>query len=125
MSNHDKPLALVIEDEGALADIYSEALKGAGFETEVVMGGLTALMRVATTTPTLIVLDLHLPNVSGLDILRQIRANERLAKTHIIIATADSVLADTLRTEVDLVLIKPISFRQLRDLAIRFHPAAA
>jgi len=117
----DKPLAIVIEDEGSLAEIYSEALRAAGFETEVILGGLTAFMRVAATTPALIVLDLHLPNISGADILRQIRSNERLKNTRVILATADSVMAKTLRPEADMVLIKPISFRHLRDLATQIR----
>jgi two-component system phosphate regulon response regulator PhoB len=117
----DKPRALVVEDEGSLADIYSEALRAAGFETEVIMGGLTAIMRVAADAPDLIVLDLHLPNISGADILRQIRANERMANTHVIVATADAVMAETVREEADVVLIKPVSFRQLRDMATHFR----
>lgn len=120
----DKPFAMIIEDEGSLADIYSEALRAAGFETEVVLGGLTALMRVAATTPVLIVLDLHLPNISGVDILRQVRANERLGQTHVIVATADPTMAEPLRSEVDQVLIKPVSFKQLRDLAMQYLPQA-
>ena len=117
----DKPRALVVEDEGSLADIYSEALRAAGFETEVIMGGLTAIMRVAADTPDLIVLDLHLPNISGADILHQIRANERMANTYVIVATADPVMAETVREEANVVLIKPVSFRQLRDMATRFR----
>ncbi len=120
-----KPFAIVIEDEGSLADIYSEALRAAGYEVEVILGGLTALMRVASAVPQLVVLDLHLPNVSGADILRQIRTDERLAHTHVIIATADMTMADALRKEADEVLIKPVSFSQLRDLAKRRIPPAA
>ncbi|MBN1889132.1 MAG: response regulator [Thermoflexales bacterium] len=117
----DKPRALVVEDEGSLADIYSEALRAAGFETEVIMGGLTAIMRVAADAPDLIVLDLHLPNISGADILHQIRANERMANTYVIVATADAAMAETVQEEANVVLIKPVSFRQLRDMATRFR----
>jgi CheY-like chemotaxis protein len=49
--------------------------------------------------------------------LRQIRADARLAGTRVIIATADPLMAQTLNDAADLVLIKPISFSQLRDLA--------
>ena len=70
----------------------------------------------------MVVLDLHLPEISGETILHQIRADERLAGTSIMVATADPHLAETLRSEADLVLIKPISFGQLRDLAIRLRP---
>ncbi len=116
------PLALIIEDDQKLATIFAEALKTVDFETEIIEDGSTALIRVAETTPAIIVLDLHLPNVSGRDVLHHIRTNSRLTKTRVILATADSLLAENLRTEADLVLLKPISFGQLRDLAARFRP---
>jgi DNA-binding response OmpR family regulator len=122
MSN---PLALIIEDDPDAATIFSEALQAAGFETEIVRTGDKALKRLAVTTPDAVVLDLHLPHVSGTDILRQIRADARLAKTRIIIATADPRLAELLRGQADLVFLKPISFSQLRDLAARLRPAAS
>jgi DNA-binding response OmpR family regulator len=114
-----KRLALVIEDDGNLAEIYSEALMAAGFETEVILGGLTALTRLGAVLPAVVVLDLHLPSVSGVNILRQIRADKRLTNTRVILTTGDVNMAETLRTEADLVLIKPVSFKQLRELAGR------
>jgi DNA-binding response OmpR family regulator len=117
------PLALVIEDDLNLAAIFAEALQSAEFETEIIQTGRTALARLAITTPAVVLLDLHLPYVSGEEILRQIRANERLVKTQVIITTADARLAEGLQAEADLVLLKPISFNQLRDLATRLHPS--
>jgi len=118
-----KPLALIVEDDESLADIYSQALQIAGFKTEVIMEGSAASTRLSTITPMLVVLDLHLPNVSGRDILRQIRASEQLANTQVIIATADPAMAELVRPDADFVLIKPISFSQLRNLAIRLIPS--
>jgi len=116
MSN---PFALIIEDDYDASLIFAEALQAAGFETEIIRSGDTALARLAATTPDAVVLDLHMPHVSGVDIMEQIRADERLAETQVIVATADPRLADTLQDDADLVLIKPISFSQLRDLAAR------
>ena len=62
-------------------------------------------------------LDLHLPHVSGPDILRHIRVDARLTETRVIVATAHARIAESIRREADLVLLKPISFSQLRDLA--------
>jgi two-component system sensor histidine kinase EvgS len=117
------PLALIIEDDPKLAHIFGEALRAAEFETEIVEDGDSALDRLGVTVPAVVVLDLHLPEVSGETILHQIRADERLAGASVIIATADPHLAETLRNQADLVLIKPISFGQLRDLAKRLRPA--
>jgi DNA-binding response OmpR family regulator len=111
--------ALIVEDETDLAIIFSKALQEAGFETQIVRAGDTALMWLTSTTPQIVVLDLHLPRVSGEEVLEQIRADERLAATKVIIATADPRMAETLQDRADLVLLKPIGFSQLRDLAAR------
>ncbi len=115
------PLALIIEDDKKQATIFSQALKMVNYETEVIRDGYTAATRLAEVVPALVVLDLHLPQVSGREILRQIRADDRLRETRIILATADALLADSISGEADLVLLKPISFNQLRDLAARLR----
>ncbi len=111
--------ALIVEDDNDLAIIFAMALQEAGFETQIARAGDTALMWLASTEPDVVVLDLHLPRVSGEEILRHIRSQDRLAGTKVIIATADPRLADFLADQADLVLIKPIGFSQLRDLAAR------
>lgn len=115
----DNPLALIIEDDEDATVIFANALQEAGFGTEIVRTGDAALTRLADTTPDVVVLDLELPRVSGLEILRQIRADARLAKTCVIVVTAYPDLAIGLEEKTDLLLIKPVSFTQLRDLATR------
>ncbi len=116
------PLALIIEDDKKLSIIFEQAMKMAEFETEVVQDGRLALTRLAEITPSVVILDLHLPGIPGWEILQKIRADKRLAKTRVMLATADPITAETLRPEADLVLLKPISFSQLRDLAFRMRP---
>jgi DNA-binding response OmpR family regulator len=111
--------ALIIEDEADLATIFSEALKAGGFKTEIIQDGAVAIERLKEVEPIVVILDLHLPHVSGPDILRQIRADERLKDTRVLVATADASLAETLVDEADLVLLKPVSFAQLRMMAER------
>jgi two-component system cell cycle response regulator DivK len=118
----NNPLALIIEDDPKLAFVFAEALQMADFETEIVQDGQAALGRLAATTPAIVVLDLHLPHLSGSDILAQIRADERLTQTRVILATADALKAEHLRSEADLVLLKPISLHQLSLLARRLRP---
>lgn len=118
-----KPLALIIEDEEMLATIFEQALAMADYETEVVRDGREAMARLENEpVPHVITLDLHLPFVSGEDILDHIRSNERLGRSKVIIATADARMGDFLDRKADLVLIKPIRFSQLRDLASRLNP---
>jgi CheY-like chemotaxis protein len=114
-----KPLALIIEDDPDLSEIFSVSLRGGGFETEIISDGRIAIERLAGNPPAIIVLDLHLPHVDGATILEQIRANERFAKTAVILATADAQLADGLRSKADLILLKPVGVDQLRELAKR------
>ncbi|MBW8012937.1 MAG: response regulator [Chloroflexi bacterium] len=112
-------LALIIEDDLDLINIFSSALDEAGYLTENINEGKSAIERLNNWNPDIIILDLHLPHVSGVDILRHIRENDQFANTRVIIVTADPQLANTVSDLADLVLIKPVSFTQLRDLAIR------
>jgi two-component system response regulator MprA len=116
------PFALIIEDDPKLAFIFAEALQMAEFETEIVQDGQAALDRLAATTPAVVVLDLHLPQLSGSDILAHIRADQRLAQTRVMLATADASKADHLWADADLVLLKPISLHQMSTLAKRLRP---
>jgi CheY-like chemotaxis protein len=123
MSAMARPVALVVEDDQDLATIFSEALQAAGCDAEVISSGDKALERLAIVVPFLVVLDLRLPGVAGPEVLAQIRADPRLESTRVIIATAYPLVADELRRTADLVLIKPVSFTQLRDLVSRFVQA--
>lgn len=111
-------LALIVEDDDDAALIFAKALQDAGFESEIVRTGDKALARLAGPVPTVVILDLELPRVPGEDVLHQLRADARLAKTYVIVTTAYSYLAENLKEEADLVLIKPVGYGQLRDLAI-------
>ncbi len=117
-----KPLALIIEDNPDSGVIFSQAMKAAGFRTEIIDSGAKAVTWLAVKVPDVIVLDMRLPHVSGTEILHQIRADPRLAQTPVIAATAHPELVNSLSEQVDVALIKPISFVQLRDLAMRLYP---
>ena len=121
----NNPLALIIEDDEDLAMIFEGALSAANYETEIVQDGKLALDRLANVIPAIVILDLHLPNISGDHILHQIRADQRLANTRVMLTTADALLANDIRHDADLVLLKPVSFDQLRELALRLRPPDA
>ncbi len=115
------PLALVIEDDPAQQKIFTKAIEMAEYTVEPIGDGKEALERLKEIIPALIILDLHLPRVSGDEILRYIRADDRFSSTSVMLATADPLLAETLHDQSDLILLKPVSFTQLRDLAIRLR----
>jgi len=116
-----KPLALIIEDNEDQNLVFTKALEQAGYYTESIRDGTIAQRRLSEVIPTVVVLDLHLPGVDGEKLLKQIRADERLAETRIILATADALLASALQSQGDFVFLKPISFSQLKQLATRFN----
>ncbi len=117
-------LALIIEDDEDLASIFAEALRGVGFKVEVLADGLVAQERLKKgTVPYLILLDMHIPHISGGDLLIHIiRKDERLAQALVIITTADARMGDAYAELADFVMVKPISFIQLRDLTSRLKP---
>ena len=119
--NRKQPLALIVEDDYDASIIFNEALQAAGFVTEVIQDGRTALSQLEVLIPDLIALDLHLPHYSGSEILHKIRGDQRLVNSSVLLVTADPNLAEMLHEQADLILLKPISFTQLRDLASRFQ----
>lgn len=117
-------LALIIEDDEDLASIFAEALRGVGFDVEIIADGRLAQERlISGASPFLVLLDMHLPYISGADLLTNvIKKDQRFEKTIIIITTADARMGEAYNELADFVLIKPISFVQLRDLTSRLRP---
>lgn len=111
--------ALVIEDDEDLSAIFVKALEAAGFKVEAIRDGELARQRLQETSPRVIVLDMHLPLVDGATLLKEIHASPALSNSKVILATADNVRAELYRDKATIVLVKPISFSQLRDLSAR------
>ena len=116
------PLALIAEDSADHAYIFRKALFMSGYQVEVVNNGLAASARLQEIVPRIVVLDLHLPGLSGEKLLHQIRGDERLKNTRVFLITGDAGLAEKLRDEATITLLKPISFAQLSMLATKFLP---
>lgn len=117
-----KPVAFIIEDDPKLNNIALITLQ-ADFEIETFIDGNSAIQRLDQLAPHLVILDLNLPGTSGRAILNKIRSNERFVHTRVILTTADERQAETLTEAADIVLLKPVSPGQLRELALRIKPA--
>ena len=117
-----KPTALVIEDDRDMANIFAVVLRTAGVEAKIAYAGDEALAWLADLAPDLVLLDLHIPRPSGVDIVHRIRGDERLSGTQIVVVTGDPRAAEDIQHEADLVLIKPVSFDQLQSLVTRLIP---
>ena len=121
MNNIDKPLALIVEDEHDVAALFRHVIDMAGYRSEIAFHGQVAVERLANSQPELVILDLDLPGVSGNEILKLIRKDERLRHTKVIVVTAHAHLADSLSAEPDITLFKPFSIEQFSDFIERFH----
>jgi CheY-like chemotaxis protein len=107
--------ALVVEDDQALGRLFVEMLVVAGFETKLIQNGLEALEYLKANQPDLILADLHLPEVSGLDIMAHVKTLPHLAQARTVVVTADLPRADEARPFADTVLIKPVDYHQFMN----------
>ncbi|HST42101.1 MAG TPA: response regulator transcription factor [Conexibacter sp.] len=106
---------LVVDDEPTIAEIVARYLDRAGYDTRVAGDGPTALSAVADRSPDLIVLDLMLPGIDGLEVMRRVREQAR-SRTAIILLTAKGDESDRitgLRLGADDYVVKPFSPAEL------------
>ena len=104
---------LIVEDDRDVAQLYERVMATSGLTVEIVHSGEAALARLAEITPDVVVVDLNLPpDISGIDVIRHIRADSRLSATLVVVATGHPDLADTVRAQADLVLLKPIEVNE-------------
>lgn len=119
--NPKAPTALIIEDDVSISLLFSRAFQEGGFETQAIHDGQVAIEQVVALAPDIILLDLHLPNVSGEQILRHIQNTPALNQTKVIAVSADSVLAGWLHERADFVFVKPVSYKDLRRISRRLR----
>ncbi|MBV9227078.1 MAG: response regulator, partial [Acidobacteriaceae bacterium] len=105
---------LVVEDEKRIADFLSRGLQSAGYAVDVVHSGNDAIERVHSTEYDLVVLDLGLPDVDGLQVLGKIR-NRKVIPPVLILSARDSVddRVKGLEQGADDYLVKPFAFVEL------------
>jgi two-component system phosphate regulon response regulator PhoB len=115
-----RPFALIIEDDPKLGAVFQIALQKAGFDTDLDPDGNLFTQKLAERLPALIILDVHMPFASGVDILRQLRTNEHWMHIPVIVTTADLQRAKSLQGKAEYVLLKPVSVSQLVSVATQF-----
>ena len=106
------PRVLIVEDDADIAALMHRYLEKAGFSVDVRASGGDAMRHITAQPPDLLVLDVMLPEMSGLDICRAVRANERTAEIPIIMVTAradESERIGGLDIGADDYLAKPFS----------------
>lgn len=88
MEEKDKKLVMVVEDELDLQEAISFKLKKAGFSVSIAGNTEETLTKLETETPDIIWLDLLLPGVNGVELLKLIRGREQTKKTPVIVVSA-------------------------------------
>jgi two-component system response regulator MprA len=128
------PYVLLVEDEPAISGFVRRGLIFEGFEVDVAANGHTALEMIRNREPDLLILDLMLPEIDGLEVTRRLRAAEAAdsrTRLPILMLTARDSVADRvsgLDAGADDYLVKPFDFNELlarvRALLRRTAPAA-
>jgi two-component system response regulator RegX3 len=116
----DPPTILVVDDEPSYRDALAVSLRREGFLVQVASDGFEALERFDTYRPELVLLDVMLPRMSGVDVCRELRARSRVP---IIMVTARDAEIDTvvgLEVGADDYVTKPF---RLRELVARIRAA--
>jgi two-component system response regulator MtrA len=108
-----KSRVLVVDDDPALAEMLTIVLRGEGFDTAVVADGTRALPAVRELRPDVVLLDLMLPGMNGIDVCRAIRAESGVP---IVMLTAKSDTVDIvlgLESGADDYIVKPFKPKEL------------
>jgi CheY-like chemotaxis protein len=89
------PRVLLVEDNAVVATVYRSGLAMAGFTVEAASDGETALSKAASTPPDVILLDLMLPDIDGVEVLRRIRADPAIKHVPVVVFSNSYTAART------------------------------
>ena len=109
---------LIIEDEEDAADMFAEMMRVSGYRVLKTSSSTPALTMMAAEKPDVVILDIMMPEISGLDILRQMRQDPTLAIIPVVVVSAKSMPADIkigMEAGASMYLTKPVGFTELKE----------
>ena len=109
---------LIIEDEVDAADMFAEMMRVSGYRVLKTSSSTPALTMMSTEKPDVVILDIMMPEISGLDILRQMRRNPELAGIPVVVVSAKGMPADIklgMEAGAFIYLTKPVGFVELKE----------
>jgi len=118
----DQKTVMIIEDEEDAAELFAEMMRVSGFRVVKTSKSTPALEMMTTDKPDVVLLDIMMPEISGLDILRQMRRDPALASVPVIVVTAKSMPADIkngMEAGASTYLTKPVGFLELKEAVER------
>ncbi len=116
MSREPKDSVLIVDDEQAFVDLLSFNLSEAGMRVESASTAADAMKAAALSRPTVIILDLMLPDASGTDVCRRIRSDPHLSEVGVMMLTARGDEYDRIvgfEVGADDYVVKPFSVREV------------
>lgn len=109
---------VVIEDEPEAAELFSEMMRVSGFRVVKLSSSTPAIQTILNEKPDVVILDVMMPDISGLEVLRYMRREPSLQNIPVVIVSAKGMPAD-IRTAMDagasLYLTKPVGFLELKQ----------
>jgi DNA-binding response OmpR family regulator len=113
---------LIIEDEEDAAELFAEMMRVSGFRVLKTSKSAPAIAMMTTEKPDIVLLDIMMPEISGLDILRQMRRDPTLANIPVIVVTAKSMPSDIkngMEAGASTYLTKPVGYLELKEAVER------
>ena len=108
---------MIVEDEPDAADLFAEMMRLNGYRVIKTYSGTPAISLMTEQKPDVIILDIMMPDISGLDILREMRSQPELASLPVVVVSAKATAAD-IRSGLDagatIYLTKPVSYVDLK-----------
>jgi len=121
-------LALVAEDDAINAEFFQDLLESQGWKVELAEDGEVALTKIAAGHYDLLLLDLHMPKIDGVDVLRRLQRGDIDRPGRIVVVTADllyGIREDLANLGADALLSKPIDIAALIRILAELEPVAA
>jgi len=118
-----KPLVLIIEDNPLNLELETDLLEVAGCTVHAAASAETAVQEVAEQQPDVVLMDLSLPGVDGLEAIRALKANPRTRAVPVVVVTSNALKGDQLAAEqagCDAYLTKPINTRTFAPTILSF-----
>jgi DNA-binding response OmpR family regulator len=116
--NNDQIKILVIEDEPDTAEMIAEMMRISGYEVVKYYSSTTALDHLKQDRPTAVIMDVMMPDLSGLEVLRRIRLETEFQTLPVIVVSALSLITDIkegFAAGATLYLTKPVSYVDLKQ----------
>ena len=118
-----KPKLLAIDDEPEVVELLKHRLERAGYEVITATDGPDGLQKAITQKPNLILLDIMMPKMDGLAVLRRLKAEESTRKVPVILVTAKGEISSIFEAEkygATDYIIKPFQWEELLKFIKRY-----